>query len=55
MFEIRSFLSEEALKNLRGGAGVVKRAALKRLWLSAYAGSNPVSRILNEMKNVAER
>ncbi len=29
----------------RGRAGVAKRVALRRQWLSAYAGSNPVVRI----------
>ena len=29
----------------RGRAGAVKRVALRRQWLSAYAGSNPVVRI----------
>ena len=32
-----------------GSAGVVKRARLRTVWFSTYAGSNPVSRI-NKMK-----
>ena len=31
--------------SLCGDAGAVKRAGLKNLWLSAFGGSNPPSRI----------
>ena len=37
----------------RGDAGAAKRAAFKRLWLSAYGGSNPPPHIL--WKNVGRR
>ncbi len=33
---------------IRGGAGVAKRGSLKSCWLSAYAGSNPVRRIMKQ-------
>jgi hypothetical protein len=47
--QARSLLIEQIVfaNLLGGGAGAVKRAALKRLWLSACAGSNPVPRIFS--------
>ena len=49
-FFLKNFIRFFVFLNLCGGVGVAKRAGLKILWLSAYAGPNPVPRIKNKQK-----